>query len=126
MVCGNGSQIEGRFFSVDRTFVWVVLLSCGSVSRNNVCDAETGGDYSMQTTSDVSELLGGYAKSNLDDLSKLTEGSDWQALAKWETTRRAAKLLELFDDQTVAAIASGEIDMNDLCKEAVERQRAAS
>lgn len=80
----------------------------------------------MQTTSDVSELLGGYAKSNLDELSKLTERSDWQALAKWETTRRAAKLLELFDDQTVAAIASGEIDMNDLCKEAVERQRAAS
>jgi hypothetical protein len=80
----------------------------------------------MQTTSDVSELLGGYAKSNLDELSKLTERSDWQALTKWETTRRAAKLLELFDDQTVAAIASGEIDMNDLCKEAVERQRAAS
>jgi len=79
----------------------------------------------MQTTSDISELLGGYAKSNHDELSKLSERGDWQALATWGATRRAAKLLELFDDQTVAAIASGEIDMTDLCKEAVERQRAA-
>jgi len=78
----------------------------------------------MQTASDISEVLGGFAKTNPADLAKLSERSDWQALAKWEATRRAAKLLGLFDDQTVAAIASGEIDMHALCKEAAARQRA--
>lgn len=50
-----------------------------------------------------------YAKANPADMAKLGECSDWPALAKWEQTRRAARLLELFDDQTVAAIASGEM-----------------
>ena len=53
----------------------------------------------MQTASDISDVLGGFAKSNPADLAKLSERSDWQALAKWEATRRAAKLLELFDDK---------------------------
>jgi len=79
----------------------------------------------MQTASDISDALGGFAKANPADLAKLSERSDWQALAKWEATRRAAKLLELFDDQTVAAIACGEIDLNAMCKEAAARQRAA-
>lgn len=79
----------------------------------------------MQTASDISEVLGGFAKANTGDLAKLSERSDWQALAKWEATRRAAKLLELFDDQTLAAIASGEIDMAALCKEAVAAQGVA-
>jgi hypothetical protein len=79
----------------------------------------------MQTTSDISELLGGYAKSNPDELSKLSERGDWQALARWEATRRAAKLLELFDDQTLAAIASGEIDLQALCQQAAAGQKGA-
>ena len=79
----------------------------------------------MQTASDISDVLGGFAKANPADLAKLSERTDWQALAKWEATRRAAKLLELFDDQTVAAIARGELDLNAMCEEAAARQRAA-
>lgn len=79
----------------------------------------------MQTASDISQVLGGFAKANPGDLAMLSERSDWQALAKWEATRRAAKLLELFDDQTLAAIASGEIDMATLCKEAAAGQSVA-
>ena len=79
----------------------------------------------MQTASDISEVLCGFAKANPADLAKLSERSDWQALAKWEATRRAAKLLELFDDQTVAAIASGDLDLQALCQQAVASQKAA-
>lgn len=74
---------------------------------------------------EVSEVLGGYAKANPADLAKLRECSDWPALAKWEQTRRAARLLELFDDQIVAAIASGEIDLQALCQEAAAGQKGA-
>lgn len=66
-----------------------------------------------------------YAKANPADMAKLGECSDWPALAKWEQTRRAARLLELFDDQTVAAIASGEIDLQTLCQEAAAGQKGA-
>lgn len=79
----------------------------------------------MQTVRDIAEVLGGYAKANPADMAKLGECSDWPALAKWEQTRRAARLLELFDDQTVAAIASGEIDLQTLCQEAAAGQKGA-
>lgn len=79
----------------------------------------------MQKEEEIAEVLGGYAKANLADLIALSERGDWQALAKWEQTRRAARLLELFDDQTVAAIASGEIDLQALCQEAAAGQKGA-
>jgi hypothetical protein len=79
----------------------------------------------MQSAKDILELLGGYAKANPADMAKLGECSDWQALAKWEVTRRAARLLDLFDDQTLAAIASGEIDLQDLCQQAAAGQKGA-
>ena len=80
----------------------------------------------MQTVRDIAEVLGGYAKANPADFTKLSEYSDWQALAKWDQTRRAARLLELFDDQTVAAIASGEINLQSLCQEAAAGQKGAT
>ena len=53
----------------------------------------------------IEDVLSGYAKANPADIAKRGECSDWPALAKWEQTRRAARLLELFDDQTVVAMA---------------------
>lgn len=79
----------------------------------------------MQTVRDIAEVLGGYARANPAGMAKLGECSDWPALAKSEQTRRAARLLELFDDQTVAAIASGEIDLQALCHEAAAGQKGA-
>lgn len=77
----------------------------------------------MQTAQAIAEVLGGYAKANPVDMAKLSECSDWQALAKWELTRRAARLLELFDDQSLAAIASGDIDLQALCRQAAAGQK---
>lgn len=79
----------------------------------------------MKKFEGIVEILGGYARANPADMAKLGECSDWPALAKWEQTRRAARLLELFDDQTVAAIASGEIDLQTMCQEAAAGQKGA-
>lgn len=75
---------------------------------------------------EVSEVLGGYAKADPRSLLKMAESNDWRALAVWEATRRAARLLELFDDQTLEAIASGAIDMQALCREAATGQRVVT
>jgi|LNFM01.1.fsa_nt_gb hypothetical protein len=75
---------------------------------------------------EVSEVLGGYAKANPESLLRMAESNDWRALAVWEATRRAARLLELFDDQTLKSIAAGEIDMQALCREAATSQRVVT
>lgn len=75
---------------------------------------------------EVSEVLGGYAKADLRGLLSLAESNDWRALAAWEATRRAARMLELFDDQTLKAIASGEIDMQALCRQAAASQKVVT
>lgn len=75
----------------------------------------------MLACRDIAELLDGYSQANPADLTKLSERSDWSALAKWEQSRRAARLLEIFDDQSLAAIACGDIDLQTLCQEAAAK-----
>lgn len=79
----------------------------------------------MTQREQAAQLLAGFAKANPAELAGLSERDDWQALAKWEATRRATRLLELFDDQTLAAIASGEIDLPTLFREAAAGQKVA-
>ena len=74
----------------------------------------------------ASEVLGGYGKADPESLLRMAESNDWRALAVWEATRRAARLLELFDDQTLKSIAAGEIDMQALCREAATSQRVVT
>ena len=76
-----------------------------------------------QMTQEIEEVLAGYAKANPTDLARLGEYNNWKELARWEETRRAAHLLKLFDDQALASIASGEIDLQALCLQAAAAQK---
>lgn len=70
----------------------------------------------MQTAEHIVDVLGGYMRASPDGFAKLSEITDWETLARWEEARRAAQLLAVFDDQTVAAIAAGAIDLQALCR----------
>ena len=69
----------------------------------------------MQTPNDVTAYLQGYAATNPEDFERACGRSDWPALAQRELDRRAARILELLDHETLAAIASGALDLQSIC-----------
>ena len=79
----------------------------------------------MNASNDVKDLLSGFARANPEAMEDLTTRTDWAALAQWEQQRRAAKLLALFDDATLSAIAAGRLDMASACLDALHNRAHA-
>lgn len=79
----------------------------------------------MNAGNDIKDLLSGFARANPEAMEELTTRTDWAALAKWEQQRRAAKLLALFDDATLSAIAAGQLDLTAACLDAMHNRAHA-
>lgn len=78
----------------------------------------------MSASRNIAEILAGYVnKADAADLAKLVARTDWAELAKWEEARRAARLLAMFDDDDLARIASGQINLPSLLEEADAEQK---
>ncbi len=57
-------------------------------------------------TSDLIDLL----RRQRGTMPQLSHADDWQRLALREQERRATNLVQLLDDETLAAIAEGRLD----------------
>lgn len=62
------------------------------------------------------DTLRGFGRSNQAALERLAEFTDWPRIAAREIERRATSLVEALDEETLAAIASGELDFAKLCR----------
>lgn len=74
------------------------------------------------TTTELSsaalDMLRGYGRRNQPELERLADFPDWQRIAQAELERRATSIVQALDEQTLRAIAAGELDFNQLCREA--------
>lgn len=63
------------------------------------------------------DILKGFAHRNEAALGQLASFPDWQRVASQELERRATAIVQSFDDDTLKAIATGEIDFQRLCRQ---------
>jgi hypothetical protein len=66
----------------------------------------------------VLDFLRGYGRSNTAALEGLAVLPNWRGIAQAELERRATSIVQALDDETLRAIAAGELDFNQLCREA--------
>jgi len=72
---------------------------------------------------EILDYLSGYARSNSANLMAMGTREDWRRLAIAEQERRRASVLQMLDDESLDAIASGFIDFQTLCQLAVQGQK---
>lgn len=63
------------------------------------------------------DFLLGFGRRNEAALEHLADFPDWQRIAQAELDRRATSIVQALDEQTLRAIAAGELDFNQLCRE---------
>jgi len=66
----------------------------------------------------VMDTLRGYGRRNQTALERLADFPDWQRIAQAELERRATSIVQALDEQILRAIAAGELDFSQLCREA--------
>lgn len=65
----------------------------------------------------LKDFMRGFGRSNQEALQSLSLFDDWQRVAKDELERRATQVVEALDEDTLRAIAAGEIDFKAVCRE---------
>lgn len=64
----------------------------------------------------LSDYLGGYTRSTPAARDHLINYPDWQRMAKIELDRRASSLLSLLPEAELTAIATGQVNLQELVK----------
>lgn len=72
------------------------------------------------TTEALSEVLRGYGRADETALASLLEVSDWERIARQELERRATRIVQSLDDDTLEAIASGSLDVRAVCRQVAD------
>ncbi|PQA82727.1 hypothetical protein C5F52_14200 [Limnohabitans sp. TS-CS-82] len=65
----------------------------------------------------LTDYLTGYGRADQGKLMAVASYSDWQRMAQHELDRRAARLLELFGEDELQAIASGQVSLPKLASQ---------
>jgi hypothetical protein len=63
------------------------------------------------------DILKGFAHRNEAALEQLASFTDWRRVAGQELERRATAIVQALDDDTLKAIAAGDIDFQKLCRD---------
>lgn len=63
------------------------------------------------------EVLRGFGRSDQAALQRLSLFDDWQRVAAAELERRATQIVEALDEETLRAIAAGDIDFQAVCRD---------
>lgn len=74
----------------------------------------TAADAKIEALKDV---LRGFGRSDQAALQRLSMFDDWQRVAAAELERRATQLVEALDEETLRAIAAGDIDFQAVCRD---------
>lgn len=67
----------------------------------------------------LKDFLRGFGRNDRAALQRLGLFDDWQRVAKAELERRATQVVEALDEDTLRAIAAGEIDFKAVCRDVV-------
>ena len=65
----------------------------------------------------LKDFMRGFGRNNQAALQSLGLLDDWQRIAKDELERRATQVVEGLDEDTLRAIAAGEIDFKAVCRD---------
>jgi hypothetical protein len=77
------------------------------------------------STEALKDLLRGFARSsNHAALERMSLYDDWARIAAAELERRATHIVEMLDEDTLRAMAAGEIDFQSACRE-IARENSA-
>ncbi|HGL5374051.1 TPA: hypothetical protein ACKFCW_002923 [Citrobacter farmeri] len=69
-----------------------------------------------QIEQNLTNYLAGFVKNSPDNIELVLQYQDWQRMARLELDRRATRLLELFSDAELRAIAEGDVSLPDLVR----------
>ena len=69
-----------------------------------------------QIEQNLTNYLAGFVKNSPDNIELVLQYQDWQRMARLELDRRATRLLELFSDADLRAIAEGDVSLPDLVR----------
>jgi hypothetical protein len=72
------------------------------------------------------EVLKGYGRRDTAALDQLAQIPVWQRVAQAELERRATSIVQVLDDETLRAIASGKIDFQAACRDAASKLTSKS
>ena len=76
--------------------------------------------YKRATTTQIeqrlTDYLAGYVRNSPESLAQVLHYPDWQRMAGLELDRRATRLLELFSEEELRAIAQGDVSLPDLAR----------
>lgn len=64
----------------------------------------------------LAHYLAGYVRNRPENLEQVLHYPDWQRMARLELDRRATRLLELFSEDELRAIAQGDVSLPDLVR----------
>jgi molecular chaperone GrpE (heat shock protein) len=70
----------------------------------------------------VKDFLRGMKRVRADDMPRLAEFDNWRELARREIERRATRVIEMFDDSILAAIAKGDLDLPAAIREVMKER----
>ena len=65
----------------------------------------------------LKQILRGYSRGDILQLATLASIENWSAVAAEELQRRATRVVQVLDESTLAAIASGDLDVVAVCRE---------
>lgn len=91
--------------------------------KTNITRAGTA-DAIRDKTEHMKDFLRGYGRSDGKALLPLMAYAGWKAAACTALAERRERILELFDDETLALIAQGEISVSDVAANVAEEMGA--
>jgi len=68
----------------------------------------------QQLERNIQDFMGGFTRNRPDNLALLQDYPDWQRMAKQELDRRITRFLDCLPDEELHAIATGEVNLNEL------------
>ena len=69
------------------------------------------------TVEEIRDVLRGFGRRNQAALNALIEIADWPQAASAELRRRSTRFIGVFDEEALRAIAAGEIDFPEVCRD---------
>lgn len=69
------------------------------------------------TVEEIRDMLRGYGRQSQAALNALIEIADWPQAASAELRRRSTRVIGVFDEEALRAIAAGEIDFPEVCRD---------
>jgi len=71
----------------------------------------------------IKDYFRGMKRVHAEHLPRLAEFDDWSRLARREIEKRATRIVEMFDDELLAAVADGSLDVTAAIREVMREER---